>query len=224
MVRTSHVRLNFTVSKSLVVPFNSTICPRNGPKRCQKAPKSAQCAPTPRNQARAISWATWLKTEFRGHIVHPQPSTFCGFQASDSPNETPRPPYKWSLGTAGGQPGPCTAGASGGSPGSAGRKIGVRGGANRRITPGPHSKPFGGARQRWWIWVHQGGGHLSAFPQPTHNTTWGLSQKLTCGGPGRGRQVGRCPFKSAQFWAKNSHFSPKIAPETHRHSLNQMIV
>ena len=30
--------------------------------------------------------------------------------------------------------------------------IGVRGGANRRITPGPHSKPFGGARQRWWTW------------------------------------------------------------------------
>ena len=122
MVCTSHVRLNFTVSKSLVVPFNSTICPRNGPKRCQKAPKSAQCAPTPRNQARAISWATWLKTEFQGHIVHPQPSTFCGFQASDSPNETPRPPYKWSLGTAGGQPGPCTAGASGGSSGFPGAK------------------------------------------------------------------------------------------------------
>ena len=39
-----------------------------------------------------------------------------------------------------------------------------------------------------------------------------LSQKLTSGGPGRGRQVGRCPPKSAQFWAKNSHFSPKTAP------------
>ena len=38
-----------------------------------------------------------------------------------------------------------------------------------------------------------------------------LSQKLTGGGPGRGRQVGRCPPKSAQFWAKNSHFSPKTA-------------
>ena len=38
-----------------------------------------------------------------------------------------------------------------------------------------------------------------------------LSQKLTGGGPGRGRQVGRCPPKSAHFWAKNSHFSPKTA-------------
>ena len=39
------------------------------------------------------------------------------------------------------------------------------------------------------------------------------SQKLTGGAPGRGRQVGRCSPKSAQFGAKNSLFSPKIAPE-----------
>ena len=38
-VATLHVRLDFTVSKSPLVPFNSTICPRNGPKRRQKAPK-----------------------------------------------------------------------------------------------------------------------------------------------------------------------------------------
>ena len=36
-----------------------------------------------------------------------------------------------------------------------------------------------------------------------------LGQKLTGGGPGRGRQLGRCPPKSALFWAKNSHFRPK---------------
>ena len=51
-VATLHVRLDFAVSKSPLAPFNSTICPRNGPKRRQKAPKTAQCAPTPRNQAR----------------------------------------------------------------------------------------------------------------------------------------------------------------------------
>ena len=34
---------------------------------------------------------------------------------SESPNKTPRPPYQWSLGGAGGQPGPRTAGANGGS-------------------------------------------------------------------------------------------------------------
>ena len=57
----------------------------------------------------------WLQSEFRGHLVHPQPPTFCGFQAAESPNETPRPPYQWSLGAAGGQPGQRTAGANGGS-------------------------------------------------------------------------------------------------------------
>ena len=88
---TLHSRLDFAVSKSPLVPFNSTICPRIGPKRRQKAPKPAQRAPTPRNQARAVSLATWLKSEFRGQLVQPQPPTFCGFQASESPNEPPRP-------------------------------------------------------------------------------------------------------------------------------------
>ena len=114
-VATLHVRVGFTVSESPVVPFNSTICPRNGPKRRQKTPKSAQCAPTPRNQAGAVSWATWLKVRFRGHLVHPQPPTFGGFQASKSPNETRRPPYQWSLRAAGGQHSPRTVGANGGS-------------------------------------------------------------------------------------------------------------
>ena len=112
---TLHVRLEFTVTKSSLLPPNSTICQRNGPKRRQKAPKSAQCAPTPRNQERAVSWATWLKSEFRGHLVHPQTPTFCGFQASELPNEPPRPPYQWSLGGARGQPSLRTAGANGGS-------------------------------------------------------------------------------------------------------------
>ena len=109
------MRLNFTVTKSSLLPPNSTIYPRNGPKRRQKAPKFAPCAPTPRNQARAVSWATWLKIRLRGHLVHPQPPTFCGFRASDSPNEPPRLPYQWSLGAAREQPSPRTAGANGGS-------------------------------------------------------------------------------------------------------------
>ena len=64
----------------------------------------------------------WLKSEFRGHLVHPQPATFCGFQASETPNETPRPPYLWSLGAAARQPGPRTVGAKGGSTGVPGAK------------------------------------------------------------------------------------------------------
>ena len=105
------------------MPSNSTICPRNGPKRRQKAPKTAQCAPQPRNQERAVSWAMWLKNEFRGHLVHPQPPTFYGFQASELPNETRRPPYQWSLGAAGGPASPRTRwGPTVGPPGSPGRK------------------------------------------------------------------------------------------------------
>ena len=45
-----------------------------------------------------------------------------------------------------------------------------------------------------------------------------LSQELTGGGPGQWRQVGRCPPKSAQFWGKNSHFSPKIAHKPGRNA------
>ena len=59
--------------------------------------------------------AMWLETKFQGHLVHPQAPNFCGFQASKSPNETPRPPDHWSLGGAGGQLGLRTAGANGGS-------------------------------------------------------------------------------------------------------------
>ena len=112
---TFYKRLDFTVSKSPLVPFNSTICPRNGPKKPQNAPKTAQCARAPRNQARAVSWATGRKTEFRRHLVQPQPPTFCGFHPSELPNEPLRPPYQWSLGGAGGQPGRRTVGANGGS-------------------------------------------------------------------------------------------------------------
>ena len=87
---TLHVRLDFLVTKGPLVPSNSTICPRNGPKERQKAPKTAQCAPAPRNQERAVSWATWLKKEFRGHLVHPQPPTFYGFQRGPTRHVNPR--------------------------------------------------------------------------------------------------------------------------------------
>ena len=119
------------------MPFNSTICPRHGPKKRQKAPKFEQCAPTARNQERAVSWATWLESEFRGHLVHPQPPTFCGFQVSESPNKPPRPPYQWSLGGAGGQPGPRTAGANGGST----RVPGAKKIIFPKVVPGPLGMP-----------------------------------------------------------------------------------
>ena len=72
------------------------------------------CVKQARNQERAVSWATWLQTEFRGHLFHPQPPTFCRFQASESSQR--------SLGAAGGQPSPRTVGANGGSTGVPGTK------------------------------------------------------------------------------------------------------
>ena len=37
------------------------------------APMCAIRAKQAQNQVRDVSWARWLKTEFRGHLVHPQP-------------------------------------------------------------------------------------------------------------------------------------------------------
>ena len=65
-VATSHVRLDFAVSKSPLVPFNSKIWPRNGPKKREKTPKSAQCAPTPRNQAGPYLGLRGSKPNFEG--------------------------------------------------------------------------------------------------------------------------------------------------------------
>ena len=98
-VATLHVRLDCPVTKSPL------------------SPSSAIFVKLPQNQERAVSWATWLKTKFRGHLVHPQTPTFCGFQASESPNKTPRPLYQWSIGGAIGQPGPRMVGANSASNG-----------------------------------------------------------------------------------------------------------
>ena len=105
-------------------------------KRPKKAPKSpkicAMCTNTPKPTT-PVSWATWLKIRFGGHLFHPQPPTFCGFQASESPNEPPRPPYQWSLGGATGQPGPHTVEANDGSTGVPGAKKMIF----FKVVPGP---------------------------------------------------------------------------------------
>ena len=63
----------------------------------QKDPRSPKfCTDwlaTATNQEQAISLATWSKTRFRGHLLHPQPPTFCGFHPSELLKRTPRPPY-----------------------------------------------------------------------------------------------------------------------------------
>ena len=109
-----HVQLDFAVSKSPLVPFNSTICPRNGPKRHQKAPKSAHVHLHPKTKHGPYLGLRGSKSDCEGTYSTRNPPTFCGFQASNSPNETPRHLCLWSLGTAGGQPGPRMVGANGG--------------------------------------------------------------------------------------------------------------
>ena len=72
---------------------------RKRPKKAPRSPKFCEdWLATATNQEQAISLATWLKTRFRGHLVHPQPPTFCGFHPSELPKWTPRPPYPGPLG------------------------------------------------------------------------------------------------------------------------------
>ena len=83
-----HVWLDFPVSWRSLRPSNYMICPRNGPKRPHEAPNADTHKPRI-----GISLATWLKMRFRGHLLHPQPPTFCAFHPSELPKRTPRPQY-----------------------------------------------------------------------------------------------------------------------------------
>ena len=97
-VGTLHVQLDFPMSTSSLRPSNSTICPGNGPKRPPEAPNFVQIGwRRPQTRAGHI-FGYMAETRFRGHLVHPQPPTFCGFHASELPKWTPRPPYPGPLG------------------------------------------------------------------------------------------------------------------------------
>ena len=80
--------------------------------------------PIATNQEQAISLATLLKMRFRGHVLHPQPPTFCGFHPSELPKRTPRPQYLGPLGCGKLQGQPQTGGCPNGSTGSSrGKKM-----------------------------------------------------------------------------------------------------
>ena len=85
------------------------------PKKAPKSPKiCAMCTNTPKpSTGRILGYVA--QNPIPRAPSPPAAPTFCGFQASVLLNETPRPPYQWSLGRAGGQPGPRTAGANSGS-------------------------------------------------------------------------------------------------------------
>ena len=72
---------------------------RKRPKKAPKSPKfCVDWLTTATNQEQAISLAAWLKTRFRGHLIHPQSPTFRGFCPSELPKRTPRPPYPGPVG------------------------------------------------------------------------------------------------------------------------------
>ena len=72
---------------------------RKRPKKAPRSPKfCADWLATARNQEQAISLAIWLKMRFRGHLLHLQSPTFCGFHSSELPKQAPRPPYLGPLG------------------------------------------------------------------------------------------------------------------------------
>ena len=115
------MRLDFLVTKGPLVPSNSTICPRNGPKRRQKAQKLRNVHQHPETKN-----GPYLGLRGSNRIPRapspPATPTFYRLHPSESPNETRRPPYQWSLGAAGGPASPRTVGPTVGPPGSPGRK------------------------------------------------------------------------------------------------------
>ena len=97
-VATLHMCLDFPMTKSSFLPWNSTICSRNGPKMAKKGRMCVVVSNRPKTQngpylelcgSNPISEGTWCTRN---------PPLFVVFEASATPKETPRPPYQWSLG------------------------------------------------------------------------------------------------------------------------------
>ena len=83
---TLHMQLDFPVLKGPLGLSNSTICSANRPQKAPKIPRiCAHRPPIAPNEKHTISWATWLKTRFRVHLIHPQRPTFGGFHPSKLP-------------------------------------------------------------------------------------------------------------------------------------------
>ena len=80
---TLDVRLDCPVTNSSFMPFDSTIW--------RSAPKMAAIGPEWGKPRTARSWPTLVKSEFRGHLVHPELPTFPTLR-STQPNVNPPPP------------------------------------------------------------------------------------------------------------------------------------
>ena len=83
---TLHMQLDFPVSKGPLGPSNSTICPRNAPKRPPKALEVVHIGRRqPQTKDRPYLGLRGSKHDFKGHLIHPQPPTFGGFRPSKLP-------------------------------------------------------------------------------------------------------------------------------------------
>ena len=114
-VTTLHVRLDFLVTKSSLLPSTSRICPRDGPKMAKNGLEYALLVSNSPKTKSCPYLGLVATIPIRRAPSPPATPKICYFQASKSPNETPRPPYQWSCGGAIGQLRPRTMGAMGGS-------------------------------------------------------------------------------------------------------------
>ena len=81
-----HRKPDFPMPKGPLGPSNSTICLRTAPERLAKGLEFMHIGHRQRqNQKKTTSRATWLKTRFPAHQIHPQPPTFGGFHPSKFP-------------------------------------------------------------------------------------------------------------------------------------------
>ena len=97
-------QLAFYVSRKVVLPSNTMTCPHNSPNMAQSGPQMLLFGQTQCNNLKptdlAVSQATWLEIQCRGHLVHPRFQNFCSFHPSVWPKRTLRPLHQCTVSSA----------------------------------------------------------------------------------------------------------------------------
>ena len=117
-----HMRLNCPVTKSPFLPSSSTICPRHGRKMTKNGLNVRylfQTGPKPKT-GHILGYVA--QNRILRAPIPPVTPNFLWFPSCRIAQRTPRPPYQWSLGGAGGRHNLRTVGANGGSTGVPGAK------------------------------------------------------------------------------------------------------
>ena len=95
---TAHA-LDFLVSKTPLIPPNSTVCPINIPNSRQKAPKFPQISRTqPQTKNGQYLGLRGSKNDSQSAYTNRIPPLFCGFHPPKWLKRTPRPPYQCPFG------------------------------------------------------------------------------------------------------------------------------